>query len=280
MLLSLVVSTIGRPVHLHRLLDSLMRIEETEAVELVVVDQTDDGASARAAERFGLPFPVHTTRSDRGLSRGRNVGLTLARGDVVTFPDDDCFYRPDTVRTALGLLGGETWAGISGVQRTADGRPSMLRWPHSARDITRGNFYRTAISSTLFLHRSVVEEVGGFDETLGAGSHEGYMSGEESDLVLKILAAGHRLRYDPSIVVLQDEPRDAVPADFPQKMAGYGRGFGRLFKQHHLGRARFEGLLVRKRLGAVTRWARGGSELARADVAFIKGARDGYHTWA
>lgn len=279
MLVSLVVSTIGRPVQMHRLLDSLLRVENPQAMELIVVDQTEDGASALAAEEFGLPFPVRTTRSARGLSHGRNVGLALVSGDVVTFPDDDCFYRPDTVSRALHLLGDVTCAGVSGVQLTEDGRPSMLRWPDSACDITRANFYRTAISSTFFVRTDVVTEVGGFDETLGAGSRQGYLSGEESDLVLRILGAGHRLRYDPSLVVLQDEPRDDLPPDFAQKMFGYGRGFGRLFRQHRLGRGRFEALLMRKTVGAVVRRITGNTGLAQADQAFVRGAREGFRTW-
>ena len=50
------VSTIGRPVQMHRLLESLMQIEDP-GVELIVVDQTDDAASARAAERPSTGAP-------------------------------------------------------------------------------------------------------------------------------------------------------------------------------------------------------------------------------
>ncbi len=273
------VSTIGRPVQMHRLLESLQRVDRPEEVELIVVDQTDDSASARAAEQFELPFPVLTTTSARGLSHGRNIGLALASGEFVTFPDDDCFYRRDTVSAALAVLSDPTIAGVSGVQLTVDGRPSMLRWPVGACDITRANFYRTAISSTLFVRRTLVNELGGFDETLGAGSRKGFMSGEESDLVLRVLEAGHRLLYDPSVVVLQDEPRDELPPDYALKMSGYGRGFGRLFKQHRLGRARFEALLMRKHLGSIVRRIRGDRDLAVADRAFVRGAKEGYRAW-
>jgi len=279
MLVSLVVSTIGRPVQMHRLLESLQRIDNPQAAELIVVDQTDDGASALAAESFGLPFPVLTTRSARGLSHGRNVGLSMVSGDVVTFPDDDCFYRPNTISRALALLSDGGCAGVSGIQLTNDGRASLLRWPDSARDITRANFYRTAISITLFVRTDVVREVGGFDETLGAGSREGFMSGEESDLVLRILEAGHRLRYDPSLVVLHDEPRDDLPPDFAEKMSEYGRGFGRVFKQHRLSRARFAALLMRKWAGSAVRHVAGKPELAEADRAFIRGAIQGFRAW-
>lgn len=279
MLISLVCSTIGRPDQLRRLLDSLLRVDHPELAELIVVDQTADAASAEAAQTCGLPFPVRTTRSSRGLSLGRNAGLALASGDVVTFPDDDCLYRPNTLVTAARLLADGGLAGVSGMQQTLDGRPSMLRWPGRAQGITRANFYRTAISSTLFVRRAVVQELNGFDETLGAGSSDGYLSGEESDLVLRMLATGRTLLYDPALVVVQDEPRDDLPADYGTKMSGYGRGFGRLYKQHRLSRTQFEALLARKRLGSAIRRLRGARDLAAADSAFIAGARDGYRSW-
>jgi hypothetical protein len=62
-------------------------------------------------------------------------------------------------------------------------------------------------------------------------------------------------------------------------MTGYGRGFGRLFAQHGLSRARFNGLLARKMIGASVRRARGLPELAHADMAFVRSARQGYQTW-
>ena len=114
----------------------------------------------------------------------------------------------------------------------------------------QGNFYRTAISSTLFLRTQLVRELGGFDETLGAGSSDGYLSGEESDLVLRGARSQDRLRYEPRLVVRQDEPRDDLPPDYAEKMAGYGRGFGRLFADHRLSTPLFVGLLGRKVIGA------------------------------
>lgn len=279
MTISLVVSTIGRPGQLRRLLTSLQIVDRPDLLELIVVDQSGDRASARSAEQFGLPFPVITTVSPRGLSVGRNAGLALASGAIVTFPDDDCFYRPDTPSVAWRLLQDPRSDGVSGVQRTTDGRNSMLRWPTKPCRISRRNFHRTAISSTMFLRRGVVNELGGFDETLGAGSQHGYLSGEESDLVLRALEAGYRLHYDPSLVVLQDEPRDDLPPDYEQKMAGYGRGFGRLFAQHRLGRHRLEVLLVRKTAGSGLRRLRHRADLARADTAFVTAARQGYRSW-
>lgn len=274
---SLVVSTIGRPEQLQRLMTSLEGLAEPHLVEVILVDQTDDQASARYVAERSWPFSVRTTTSARGLSLGRNTGLALARGRYVAFPDDDCWYEPDVVSQVVWFLDRHRdIAGVSGIQLTLDGRHSMLRWAPEPCWITRANFYRTAISSTLFLRTDLVRDVGGFDETLGAGSTQGYLSGEESDLVLRLLAAGCRLRYEPRLVVLQDEPRDDLPPDYAAKMSGYGRGFGRLFADHHLSLGLFATLLGRKAAAAAVHTVRGQSDLAAADKAFLVSAASAY----
>ena len=273
---SLVVSTIGRPEQLERLLSSLEQIQEPSQVELILVDQTTDQSSAQYLRQRRLPFQVQITTSPRGLSIGRNAGLNLATAELVAFPDDDCWYEPDTISLAVRFLDANpNISGVSGIQRTVDGRDSMLRWAPTSRWITRNNFYRTAISSTLFLRTVHVRTVGGFDPTLGAGSTDGYMSGEESDLVLKLLATGNKLRYEPRIVVLQDEPRDDLPDGYVDKMAGYGRGFGRLFADHDLSKILFYTLIGRKAVGGLVRKIRH-DNLAAADRAFVQGAISAY----
>lgn len=75
--LSLVVSTIGRPEQLKRLLDSLVGARDHDRIELVLVDQTDDQASAGYARARPLPFPVHTTSSPRVSAWAGTSGWNL-----------------------------------------------------------------------------------------------------------------------------------------------------------------------------------------------------------
>ena len=274
---ALVTSTIGRPDDLRRLLLSLSRLDDPSVIEFILVDQDPDGASSDVLHSEEWPFVNRALTSSRGLSRGRNTGLAHVRAPVVTFPDDDCWYRPDTVSNALSVLASMPGlAGVSGIQRTASGEPSMIRWPSRACEITTRNFYRCAISSTMFMRTDLVRGLGGFDETLGAGSAFGYGSGEESDLLLRTIEAGGRWRFEPDIAVLQDDPRGEIDDSFPEKMARYSQGFGRVFADHRLSRTRFTALLGRKMVAGVVRGASGHSALAQADFAFVRGALAGY----
>ena len=144
--LSVIVSTIGRPDDLRRLIDSLIAQDRRDELELIVVDQSDDGSCIALLAELDLPFECRSTTSARGVSIGRNAGAALASGWLFPFPDDNCWYAPDTVNAVLELVP-ERGApdAISGIQVTEDGQPSMLRWPPSARPITRRNVQFTAI---------------------------------------------------------------------------------------------------------------------------------------
>src|SRR5690606_18493353 len=124
-------------------------------------------------------------------------------------------------------------------------------------------------SFTFFLRRALVEAVGGFDEGLGAGSPGPFGAGEESDLVLRLLAAGARIDYDPAIVVHHDEPRSAADDAFVAKMERYGAGQGLLWRRHRASPVSVGYLLGRKAGGALVRRVRGDAVLSRADVAYL-----------
>jgi glycosyltransferase involved in cell wall biosynthesis len=276
-LISLVCSTVGRPDALDRLLDSLAASPLAERIELVVVDQSAARCCARLVERRPPPGPWTIASSARGASVGRNVGLVLATGPVVAFPDDNCWYAPDTVPQVLQVLRDRPGlAGLSGRQLTAAGNPSMLRWLTRPTLVTRRNFLRTTICSTLFIRRDALTTVGPFDETIGVGAPGWVGAGEESDLVLRLLAAGHVMDYRPDIVVYQDDDRDAPTERFVEKMLRYGVGQGHLWRRHRLSVGHLLYLSARKLAGSGVRALRGRTVLARADLAYLRGTVAGW----
>ena len=273
--LSLVVTTIGRPADFARLLDSVERSPVADRVQLVVCDQSADQSCARVLAESGTPVRWAATTSGRGASRGRNAGLQLAAAPLVGFPDDNCWFPPETLGQVIDAFAADAGlVGLSGQQRTVDGRPSMLRWLPDPGSVTRGNFMRTSIMSTMFFRTSVLDEVGTFDEGMGVGSAGWYGAGEESDLMLRVLDAGGRVDYRPDLVVLQDETRDDADPAFASKMLRYGCGNGHLWRLHRLPRRQLAWYSARKAGGALIRAARGQRQLARADLAYLRG------TWA
>jgi GT2 family glycosyltransferase len=279
--ISLVCSTIGRPADLMRLLDSLDRCTGRERFELILVDQSENQACARLLAERPPAGPYTTTTSERGLSLGRNAGLKYANAPVVAFPDDNCQYLPDTVTRALAVLDARPHlAGVSGMQVTESGTPSMLRWAARPTTVTRRNFLHTTISSTLFLRRRALERVGPFDEGIGAGAPGPVGAGEDSDIVLRLLAAGEQLDYLPDIRVRQDDERGAPNEAFVGKMYRYGVGQGHLWRKHELPAWHLLHLSARKFAGSGVRLLRGRPTAARADLAFLRGTLAGWRPGA
>ncbi|SIR63237.1 glycosyltransferase family 2 protein [Williamsia sterculiae] len=275
--LALVCSTIGRPDDLTRLVESVRDSQGFDDVEFVLVDQSSDKRSSAVLDNAAMGGKSRSTVSGRGLSVGRNVGMGLVTAPIVGFPDDNCWYPPETLSKVVELLASRPdLAGVSGVQLTPDGKPSMLRWLEKPTFITRRNFVRTSVSSTLFLRVNALPSSAPFDEGVGAGAPGWRGAGEESDLVLRMLAAGHRIFYDPSIVILQDDDRDDATEDLVSKKLKYGVGMGYLWRRHHLPVAHLMYHALRKMVGIVIRAARGDVIVARSDLAYLRGEVAGW----
>ena len=275
--LSLVVSTVGRPREFARLLASLDSCPGVESIQLVLVDQSADASCVRVLAEQGTRAQSAHTTSGRGASRGRNAGLALATAPVVGFPDDNCWFPPATPARVLAHFAAHPGvAGVSGRQLTVDGAPSMLRWRTRPGTVTRHNFLHTSIMSTMFFARAAIDAVGHFDEGMGVGSEGWYGAGEESDLLLRVLGDGGHVDYDPDVVVLQEETREEDDPRFAAKMLRYGSGMGHLWRLHRLSRAQLGYYAARKGAAVVVRGARGQRNLARADVAYLRGLVAGF----
>ena len=68
--------------------------------------------------------------------------------------------------------------------------------------------------------KSALNELGGFDEALGAGSPCG--GGEDLDMFMRVILAGHRIVYEPSAIISHVHRADL--AQLTKQMVAYGAG--------------------------------------------------------
>src|SRR5664279_1181756 len=199
-MLSLIVCSVDRVSELAKLLASLER-QTSHDFEVILVDQNRD-ERLLSVLRAHPALSIRHLRSERGLSRSRNVGLRFACGDIIAIPDDDCWYPETLVASVVAWFGAHPdFHGLSTIKKDADGKPVGPKWPRSAREIVLANVFECAISSTIFLRRSVVESVGDFNQAIGVGARSAYQAGEETDYLLRALKAGFRLWYEPALTV-------------------------------------------------------------------------------
>jgi len=269
-MISLVVCTLGRTRPLGRLLESLAG-QSYRAFEVILVDQNPDDCLAPVLAAHP-DLPLARIRSEKGLSRGRNAGLKQANGDIIGFPDDDCWYDPGVLDAVDRFFASHPEIDfLSGRTLDAEGAESVNRyWPESG-PITRANVFGTGNSNTIFVRREVLAGVRGFDETLGVGASTPFQAGEESDFLLRSLAHGHRGFYDRDFIVRHDQILETLA-----RLHAYSVGFGRVARLHNLGPSLFLFRNMRTVLGGVLRAVRGDLEGARQRYTCFAGSLRGY----
>ncbi len=231
---SLVLATIGRTEELIRFLKSL-NAQTYRNFELIVIDQNPDNRLTTILSPFLGIFPVIHIKSEKGLSRARNVGLKYISGDIIAFPDDDCWYPPSLLENVKETLGKR--AEISGVTgRSADenGITSAGRWADKPGLIKITDVFTKGISFTIFVKKSVIEKIGNFDETLGVGAGTPWGSGEETDYLIRALKKGFQFYYDPEIIVHHPQPVVVYDKKSIERTFNYGRGMGKVLRKHRM----------------------------------------------
>src|SRR5271156_3557958 len=119
--ISLVVSTRWRTLEVKRLLESLLA-QTYKTFEVIVVDQNEDDRLASLLQDYCERLTIkHVRSSNLGHSAGSNAGLRICVGDIVGFPDDDCWYAPDLLQRFVDMFEAHPeWHGITGCEASAD----------------------------------------------------------------------------------------------------------------------------------------------------------------
>jgi glycosyltransferase involved in cell wall biosynthesis len=236
-LLSVVICTCNRSERLSDCLEALARNAASfaEPWEVIVVDNrsTDRTATLLDAWIAAGRLPLIAVSEPRvGLSNARNAALRVARGRLIAFTDDDCLVEPDWLRALRDAFAASPTAdaigGWVGLHDDQDAAVSIRTRPDACWIGDVASALATLIGCNFSIRAAVLRQVGDFDERLGAGSPA--RSGEDLDLFHRLIRAGARLRYDPSITVRHAHGR----RDPTEVRRGYLIGRGAYYGKHIL----------------------------------------------
>ena len=256
--LSLVMATLGRTDQIVRLFDSLAA-QSFNDFDVIVVDQNDDDRLVPILER-AWPFAIQRihTPGERGASRARNKGWRASRGDILLFPDDDCWYPVDFLERALSVIAQQDCDLLSGRPTDEAGRTINGRFETIAMRIDRVTAWTTAIEWIVFFRRTALEVVDGFDNEIGIGAATPWQSSEIQDIIVRAIEAGFTCRYDPTVVGHHEEIVLGRPDTRAlRKARGYARGMGFVLRLHGYSMPMQSKWILRPFAGSVVSLARG-----------------------
>lgn len=234
---SLVLATVDRTIEVDQFLASLAS-QVIGDTELIVVDQNEDDRLvpilARWSPRLNDTKVLHL-RTERGLSRARNVGLRHCSGEIVAFPDDDCSYPPDTLANVDEWFRNHSGYDILSLgSRDQSGVPSGNKWYADICDLAPLNIFRTSQSYTYFVKTADWVQSLWFDEELGIGSKTRFGSGEDTDFLLTAMKRGMRGRFVGRWHVVHPCKDVQNGGITEERFYSYGLGMGRVQGKHSL----------------------------------------------
>jgi len=232
---SLVVATRNRPHEIGPCVETL-RQNAGDYLELVVVDQSDDDATERVlAEVPDSAKLRYIKTSTRGLSKARNLAVESTRGAIIAFTDDDCRVPSDWVRSLRQVFEREPETGLlfgrvtipeiaKGLAHAASFEPHQRYIEREFPDVRLA----WGIGANMSARRSLLEQVGPFDDLLGAGGR--FRAGEEVDFSIRVLAAGGRITNASEVTLLHVGVR--LDDDASKLVRGYLYATGAVFTKH------------------------------------------------
>jgi glycogen(starch) synthase len=197
---STVISTYNRAASLDTTLQALRRLNYPH-FEVIVVNGPSTDETREVLDR-------HRTRiragrcSDQNLSVSRNVGIEMARGDLVAFLDDDAVPDEDWLNDAVNAFDSDEVGGAGGFVYDHTGYNLQYRYSVSNRlGTARWNVPGPATEfcypgcqefpylqgTNAIFRRVALLEIGGFDEEFNY-----YL--DETDVCLRLIDAGYLLK--------------------------------------------------------------------------------------
>jgi glycosyltransferase involved in cell wall biosynthesis len=184
--------------------------------EVLVVDNNSSDDSEQVAESFAssrsLPLR-YILESNQGLSHARNKGVQEARGEIISFLDDDVIVTEDWLkeidaafqRYSPLCVGGKVRLKVDFVRPSWWGEwcdPALGRFDKGDTVIIGDTSYRglIGIGANLSFCRSVFQKYGLFRTDLGRKGTQ-LLMGEETELVQRMRQAGELTIYCPKALV-------------------------------------------------------------------------------
>jgi GT2 family glycosyltransferase len=215
---SVVVCTRNRTDELAGCLESLAPLV-AQGYEVIIVDNcpSDDSTADLVAQ---YPNIRYVRELQPGAGAARNRGLLSATQEIVAFTDDDARVDAGWLTALLRNFGDPLVAMVTGITMPLELETDAQIWFEWTNGFQRGFERREFDSQTLnplsaglvgasvnlAIRRSVIDEIGLFDEALGPGTAA--RCGEDHEYFYRALSRGHRIVYEPAALVWHRHRRE------------------------------------------------------------------------
>ncbi len=190
-LVTVVVAVHNGERFLRPALESLFA-QDYEPFEVVFVDDGSTDGSAAIARAFpGIRY-VH--QENQGLAAARNTGLSLARGELLAYLDDDDLIPPHKLRRQAEYLEAHPDVGCVLGRQEILLEPGVEPPEWLTRDPVFGDLDGIPFVSAM-IRTQLLRDVGGFDPS--------FRFAEDRDLFVRLREGGVRIEVIPEVLLFR-----------------------------------------------------------------------------
>jgi len=208
--------------------------------ELIIVDNASTDTTVAVVEEFAATYhrSVQTIiQEGRGVACAKNAGWQAARSEIVCCIDDDCYPEENFLDTMFQSFNEDPEVGFVGgriLLHDPTDRRITIQESLEPLSFPAGSFIRPGViqGANIAYRRAALEGVGGFDPWFGAGA---IYSGDETELMARLSAAGWKGAYNPKPVVYHHHGRKSASDEW-RLMRWYDRGRGAFYAKFMLNR--------------------------------------------
>jgi glycosyltransferase involved in cell wall biosynthesis len=207
--------------------------------EIIIVDNASTDETADMAKNWAASahVPVRVLNEPRlGLAYARARGVEAARGEIITFVDDDNWLRSDWVQTSLDVMNAHPEIGALGGFVSPEFETVRPPWfspveylyavgppDHLSGDVTGECML---CSAGLSVRRSALADIKhkGFRPIAVGRTGRGVGAGEDSEMTYSLRLAGWRLWVEPRLRIRHFLPVRRLDWGYARRLA-YGSAF-------------------------------------------------------
>jgi cellulose synthase/poly-beta-1,6-N-acetylglucosamine synthase-like glycosyltransferase len=219
---SIIVATRNNEQTINECLGAIFELNyPKDCLEVMVVDGCSTDGTVEIAEKY----PVKVVSEPLNAPAAYNYALKMIRNEVLGFIDADAKVEKEWLNKLVPYLDDPQVAGVSGgIETWNEDNPWARSIGYDLKNRyarLRKNAVRIA-TMNLLLKKSIVEDVGGFDEKLP--------SQYDTDLGFRITSRGYKILYESNAKCYHFN-RSTVKAYFRQQLQ-YGKNTTKLYLKH------------------------------------------------
>lgn len=206
-MISVLIATKNRPIPLR---DCMIAVctNSVRDIEILVVDQSDTDETKKTVDAIQDPRIKYLRDASTGKTKALNSGVSISKGEIIAFTDDDCIVTKNWIRTIsnsfaknpdiIGLFGStlpykpEIHRGLFCPSTKTTSKPRHLTKPPIHRN-------QLGFGNNMAFRRTAFTKFGKFKIWLGPNSLGS--NAEDAEYALRMLVANNAMLYNPLIRV-------------------------------------------------------------------------------